>query len=144
MIAQSTRKETSEKLVKLLENSRTYTLAVAEAMPSKLDNYKPATDVWNFREQLHHIAYGIEWWNDNYIKGIKTDWAPPATSRSRKEVVVYLGQAYDSLKETLTKEPLNDDRINGFHAALNHITHHRGQCILYLRINGIAAPEYTY
>ena len=33
MIAQSTRKETSEKLVKLLENSRTYTLAVAEAMP---------------------------------------------------------------------------------------------------------------
>jgi hypothetical protein len=144
MIAQSTQRETRERLITLLENSRTYTLAVAEAMPPKLDNYKPATDVWSFREQLHHIAYGIEWWNDNYIRGIKKDWAPPAASKSRNEVIVYLKQSYDSLKETLANEPLNYDRINGFHATLNHITHHRGQCILYLRINGITAPEYTY
>ena len=144
MIAQSTRTETREKLITLLENSRSYTLAVAEAMPVKLDNYKPATDVWTFREQLHHIAYGIEWWNDNYVKGIKSAWAPPATSKSRKEVMAYLNQAYDSLKETLTNSPLNDDRARGFHASLDHITHHRGQCIVYLRINGIPAPEYTY
>jgi len=71
MIAQSPRTETRERLITLLENSRSYTIAVAEAMPVNLDNYKPATDVWSFREQLYHIAYGLEWWNDNYIKDSK-------------------------------------------------------------------------
>ena len=144
MIAQSTMTETTERLVTLLENSRAYTIAVAEAMPVKLDNFKPATDVWSFREQLHHIAYGIEWWKDNYVKGIKTAWAPPATSTSRKEALVYLNQAYDSLRDTLTSTLMNEDRVKGFHATLDHITHHRGQCVVYLRSNGIAAPEYTY
>ena len=144
MIAQSTKAETKQKLLTFLENSRAYTIAVAEAMPVKLDNFKPANDVWSFREQLHHIAYGIEWWKDNYVNGIKTAWAPPATSKSRKEVLVYLNQTYDSLRETLATATMNDDRVNGFHATLDHITHHRGQCVVYLRINGIPAPDYTY
>ena len=144
MFAQSTKTETRDTLLTLLENSRGYTLAVAEAMPVKLDNYKPANDAWSFREQLHHIAYGIGWWKDNFVKGIKTPWAPPATSKSRKEVLTYLNQAYDSLRDLLANTMINEDRIKGFHATLDHITHHRGQCIVYLRSNGIAAPDYTY
>lgn len=137
-------KPMKENLLSLLENSRGYTLAVAEAMPVNLDNFKPAADVWNFREQLHHIAYGIEWWKDNYVKGIKTSWEPPATSKSRKDVLVYLNQAYDSLKDAVTNATIGDDHIKGFFATLDHITHHRAQVIVYLRCNGIAAPEYTY
>ena len=133
-----------ENLLSLLENSRGYTMAIAEAMPVKLDNFKPTADVWSFREQLHHIAYGIEWWKDNYVKGVKTSWEPPATSKSRKEAVSYLNQAYDSLKDAVSNATMSDDRIKGFFATLDHITHHRGQAIIYLRCNGIAAPEYTF
>ena len=133
-----------QNLLSLLENSRGYTLAVAEAMPVNLDNFKPAADTWSFREQLHHIAYGIEWWKDNYVKGIKSSWEPPATSKSRQEAVSYLNQAYDSLKDAVNKATMSDDRIKGFFATLDHITHHRGQTIIYLRCNGIAAPEYTF
>lgn len=133
-----------ENLLSLLENSRGYTLAVAEAMPAKSDNFKPADDGWSFREQLHHIAYGIEWWKDNYVKGIKTSWEPPATSKSRKEAIAYLNQAYDSLKDAVNKTTMSDDCIKGFFATLDHITHHRGQVIVYLRCNGIMPPEYTY
>lgn len=133
-----------ENLLSLVENSRKYTLAVAEAMPVKLDNFKPAVDVWNFREQLHHIAYGIEWWQDNYVRGIKTPWKPPTTSKSRKEAVAYLDQTYDSLKEAINNATMNEDRIKGVFATMDHITHHRGQLIVYLRSNRIAAPEYTW
>ena len=133
-----------QNLLSLLENSRGYTLAVAEAMPVNLDIFKPAADTWSFREQLHHIAYGIEWWKDNYVMGIKTSWEPPATSKSRQEVVSYLNQAYDSLKDAVNKDTVSDDRIKGFFATLDHITHHRGQTIIYLRCNEIAAPEYTF
>jgi uncharacterized damage-inducible protein DinB len=133
-----------EILLSLLENSRGYTLAVADAMPAELDNFKPAADIWNFREQLHHIAYGIEWWKDNYVKGIKTSWEPPAASKNRKEAVACINQAYDSLKDAVNRTAVNDERIKGFFATLDHITHHRGQAIVYLRCNGIAAPEYIY
>jgi hypothetical protein len=47
-----------EQLSATLQNSRTYTLAVAEAMPADAYNFKPKGAGWNFRELLHHIAYG--------------------------------------------------------------------------------------
>lgn len=133
-----------ENLLSLIENSRGYTLATADAMPVKLDDFKPADDVWNFKEQLHHIAYGIEWWNENYVKGIKTAWEPPAVKKNRKETVTYLNQAYDAWKDAVKKANMNDELIKGFYATLDHITHHRGQLVVYLRCNGIAAPEYIY
>ncbi len=48
-------------------------LAVATAMPDNGYGFKPAEEVWDFRELIHHIAYGIQWWEDNYIKGKKTE-----------------------------------------------------------------------
>jgi uncharacterized damage-inducible protein DinB len=137
-------KTMKEVLLSLVEKSRTYTLAVAEAMPEKLDNFKPAADTWNFSEQLHHIAYGIEWWKENYVEGIKTSWQPPPHSTSRKEVVAYLDKVYRSLKDAVNKVAMSQDHISGFFATLDHITHHRGQIIVYLRCNGIVPPEYRW
>ena len=50
-----------EQLLAIVETSRNYTLAVAEAMPDATYNFKPAGAGWNFIELMHHIAYGIEW-----------------------------------------------------------------------------------
>jgi uncharacterized damage-inducible protein DinB len=131
-------------LLTTLENSRNYTLAVAEAMPGKDYVFKPVAEVWNFLEQLHHIAYGISWWEENYVKGNKTDWAPTPTKKNWQEVIVYLNQAYDALKNAIAAAEPGDDLIKGVNSTLDHITHHRGQLVLYLRCKGIAAPEYTY
>lgn len=133
-----------EFLLATLENSRNYTLAVANAMPEKKDSFKPVPEVWTFLEQLHHIAYGIGWWEENYIKGNKTDWAPTPTPKTRKEVITYLNSAYAALQNTISKAKAGDDLMKGFNATLDHITHHRGQLVIYLRCNGIAAPDYTY
>jgi uncharacterized damage-inducible protein DinB len=133
-----------EQLAKTLENSRNYTLSVAEAMPEKSYDTKPAGAGWNFRELLHHIAYGIQWWEDNYIKGNKTDWAPPATQKNKKEIIAYLLKAYDDVKKTVEEKELPADAVQGFHATIDHITHHRGQAVLHLRTQGIEPPEYMY
>lgn len=131
-------------LVKTLQTSRQYTLAVAEAMPEKDYEFKPAGAGWNFRELLQHIAYGIEWWEDNYIKGHKSDWAPPATKLKKNQVIASLNDAYNKLKKTMESEKLTPDAVHGFYTTLDHITHHRGQAVLHLRIHGIEPPEYTY
>jgi uncharacterized damage-inducible protein DinB len=127
-----------------LENSRTYTLAVAELMPEKDYNFKPVDTVWNFRELLHHIAYGIQWWEDNFIKGKKVEWDQPPAKANKKEIIVYLNKAYALVKDSISNGKLTDDAVKGFHATLDHITHHRGQAIVYLRCKGITPPEYVY
>lgn len=134
----------TEHVLSTLDNSRKYTLAVADAMPESGYNTRPSEEVWDFRELLHHIAYGIQWWEDNYIQGKKTGWDPPPVKATKKEVMEYLENAYSSLKKTMMKAGKDIDKINGFYATLDHITHHRGQAVTYLRYKGITPPAYTY
>jgi uncharacterized damage-inducible protein DinB len=131
-------------LLATLENSRVYTLAVAEAMPEKFYDFKPQETVWSFKELLHHIAYGIEWWNANNIRKVKIDWSPTATGNDKISLEKYLSSAYYTLKATVEKMDINDITIPGFFSTLDHITHHRGQAVTYLKCKGIVAPEYTY
>jgi uncharacterized damage-inducible protein DinB len=133
-----------ERLLSTLENSKNYTLDVANAMPENSYNFKPGGAGWNFAELLNHIAYGICWWKDNYIKGTKTEWNPPDAKNNKQDVITNLNDAYDSLKNTLDSVKLNDNSVQGFHATLDHITHHRGQAVVYLRCSGITPPEYVY
>jgi len=131
-------------LLTTLENSRAYTLAVAEAMPENFYDFKPTEAVWSFRELLHHIAYGIEWWNANNIEKVKIDWNPPVTEKNKPSVLKYLDRVYDTLKTTVEKASINDTTILGFSSTIDHITHHRGQAVTYLRCKGINPPEYSY
>src|SRR5688572_17660978 len=118
----------NEQLLSTLENSKNYTMSVAEAMPDKGYSFKPADGVMNFGELLNHIAYGIQWWEANYIKGTKTDWAPPAAKGTKAEVLAYLQKAYKGLEKTLAGK-LSEDAVRGFYATTDHITHHRGQAV---------------
>ena len=133
-----------EQLLATLENSKTYTLAVADAMPEKMYGTKPSKDVWDFRELLNHIAYGIQWWEANYVKGNKTEWTPPQAKSNKKETASYLEDAYMALQKTLESSTLDEEKIRGFFATLDHITHHRGQAVTYLRYAGVTPPEYAY
>ena len=133
-----------KELLTTLENSRNYTLSVAQAMPENSYDFKPTEAVWNFRELLHHMAYGIQWWEDNYIKGNKVAWDQPPAKSNKQEIIRYLTKAYDSLNATISGQKLTAEAIKGFHATIDHTTHHRGQAITYLRCVGITPPEYTY
>ena len=134
----------SNKLSATLANSKQYTLAVADAMPENGYSFKPAEDVFSFSELLNHIAYGIEWWEANFVKGVKTEWAPPTASNNKKDVTACLQKTYDSLDKTISAAALSDDAVSGFYATLDHMTHHRGQATTYLRCKGINPPEYMY
>lgn len=133
-----------EQLLSTVEHSRNYTLQVANAMPEKEYHYKPAGASWDFGELLNHIAYGIQWWQDNYITGKKTSWEPPKAKNSKEEVVTYLTNTYDTLLKTIRQQPDNEQTGHGVHATLDHITHHRGQAVIYLRTHGVEPPEYVY
>lgn len=133
-----------KQLLETLKNSRDYTLKVIESMPETLFDYKPAVNVWDFRELFNHIAYGIKWWNENYVQGIESSWNPPVSKKHKQEIIREINNAFDSVKLNIENNHLTDQAIQGFHATLDHVTHHRGQAIIYLRGNDIKAPEYIY
>ena len=133
-----------EHLLTLLDTSKKYTLDVANSMPPGKYETKPVDSVWNFKELLHHIAYGIEWWGANYVRGEQMDWAPGAVSKDKQEVMNYLEKAYAGLEQAIKDRALNEEEVKGVHATLDHVTHHRGQAVLHLRVQGQEVPEYVY
>ncbi|QEC41500.1 DinB family protein [Pseudobacter ginsenosidimutans] len=133
-----------EHLLNLVDTSKKYTLDVANAMPPGKYETKPVDSVWNFKELLHHIAYGIEWWGSNYVRGEQMDWAPGTVSKDKKEVMNYLEKAYAGLENAIKDRALNEEEVKGVHATLDHVTHHRGQAVLHLRVQGQEVPEYVY
>lgn len=134
-----------KQLLETLKRAGSYTLAVAAAMPEKEYSFKPEGAVWDFAALLNHIGYGVQWWEANYLLGKETDWQPPAAKDTKKELLEYLVQVFQDLETTCKKLSLTAAaEIQGFHATLDHVTHHRGQAVMYLRCSGHTPPEYIY
>lgn len=134
-----------EKLIDALEKSRNYTLQMAEAMPEKNYDFKPAATVWSFKELMNHIAYSMQWMEENYLLGKQTDWNPPAPADSKKKIGSYLSDAYDSLKKEVSGlKEVDAGKAIAFLSILEHTAHHRGQAATYLRCNNITQPEYPF
>lgn len=127
-----------------LDISKTYMLAVAEAMPENLYNSKPVPEVYTFIELINHIAYGMQWWEANYVKLKETAWEPPSAKASKKETIKHLQQCFEALQETLDNTKLTDETVKGFYSTFDHISHHRGQATMHLRLNGITPPDYVF
>ncbi|HEY3429898.1 MAG TPA: DinB family protein [Cyclobacteriaceae bacterium] len=127
-----------------LDISKNYMVAVAEAMPENLYDTKPTEEVWTFNELINHIAYGIHWWEANYVKLKETKWDPPSAKAGKKETIKYLQQSFEDLQKTLNNEKLTDESVKGFYSTFDHISHHRGQATMHLRLKGITPPEYVF
>ena len=119
-------------------------VAVADAMPENSYNFKPVAEVWTFNELINHIAYGIQWWESNYVKLKETKWDPPSAKANKKESMQHLQQCFEAIQESLNNVKLTDETVKGFYSTFDHISHHRGQATLYLRMKGIAPPEYVF
>jgi uncharacterized damage-inducible protein DinB len=134
-----------KQLLDTLYKARDYTLAVAEAMPEKDYTFKPQGAGWNFAELLNHIGYGIQWWQSNYLLGKETEWQPLVSNDEKKDVLDYLARVFQDFEQTCQSLSLaNEAEQMGFHATLDHVTHHRGQAVVYLRCHGTTPPEYIY
>lgn len=113
-------------------------------MPSDVYNTKLTDTNWNFGELLDHIAYGIYWWTDNYILGYETDWNPADPASDKLAIMNKLREAFDQFEQRIGEISIDTQSLHGAYATLDHITHHRGQCVLFLRHQNIEPPEYIY
>lgn len=132
------------KLLQHWKTSKAYTIAIAQQMPEADYSFKPNPDQMTFKEQLLHIADMNEYFMSK-ITGRKPALKEPVTL-DKARVIQVLNESFDSVIRTigsLTHDQA-DQNIETLLLAMDHTTHHRGQCVVYLRARGIKPAEYQY
>lgn len=134
-----------------------YLLEVAETMPAELYGYQPTEDIFTFAEQLMHTTANLLWLNATYITGDELgDLQLEAEGKSKEEIILLLREAiatvdtsYQALAAGEEEEKVNlfnrleTNKKRVFLLMRDHMTHHRGQLVIYLRMNGIDPPAYV-
>ena len=137
------------------ENSKNYLIEIAESMPEDKYNYKPTERQKTFREQLLHIKSNMDWLSNMYFKKDKTKESKELTYTTKSEVIKAVKDAFDSttkiiktaspqeLKEMVEFFAGSKTKLQILNLLQDHVTHHRGQLIVYLNLNDIKPPEYV-
>jgi uncharacterized damage-inducible protein DinB len=137
------------------KNAAEYTLEFARAMPEDYYAYTPMPVEMTFREQIKHIAGNMVWLSSSYLDGSKTHIDPTRAGNTKKEIVAMLEKAFEYASQTidgLTEKELNES-VDFFAGKMSkrrilllmtdHVTHHRGQLVVYLRMKGVEPPKYV-
>jgi uncharacterized damage-inducible protein DinB len=97
----------------------------------------------------------MEWLSTTYFTNIEYKKEKKELSETKKETILVLENAFDGVLEIITNTPeeeLNEpvDFFAGAKSKLqilnllqDHVTHHRGQLIVYLNLNEINPPKYS-
>lgn len=143
-----------------LEQSRKYLLVVAEAMPGELYDFKAAPESLSFAENLLHIGYALDWHSQSLLGGREsrdwnTDLVYKVGGKSKAEMIAVVDGTFDAaialiqkfnpgdLKDHLDYFGLDRSKRQIFLLLTDHITHHRGQMLVYMRLNGLTPPRYV-
>ncbi|MCC5937037.1 MAG: DinB family protein [Lunatimonas sp.] len=139
------------------EGSKQYMLAIASEMPEELYGFRPTSEEMSFAEQLMHIAVTIEWHIFSRFDRQNTPYRVQeyrAEGLSKQEIINVLEKEMDKAAAHIAQfDPSRLIEHNQYGElrrtsrqflllAADHIAHHRGQLVVYLRMNGIKPPNY--
>lgn len=136
-------------------NSKSYLLEVAKAMPEDLYDYKPTEREMSFGEQLIHIKGNMEWLSTAYFTEKEYVKNKEEKYVSKAATIALLETSFDAVYEIIKKSDpkLLDTPVKFFagpktklqilNLLQDHVTHHRGQLLVYLNLNDIEPPKYV-
>ncbi|MEM6724704.1 MAG: DinB family protein [Bacteroidota bacterium] len=136
-------------------NAKAYTIELAESMPAEHYAFQPTEDISTFEDLLRHLVQNMVWLSNSYL-GNETKFPYPLkdTVYQKADLLQVLEAGFDyayAAVESLDPNEYNDtvDFFAGpktkrqILILLNdHVTHHRGQAIVYLRLQGVKPPRY--
>ena len=144
-----------QRLILAWQRSETMTMTNVKQMPSEHFTFKYTPEAMSFAEQWRHCVI----YTCGQIAG-RTGLTNPyeniklPVQMSKEHVITELGNMYAWVRQSimnLTEEQLcSNCEFAGdtipvwrlFYAMENHIIHHRGQCVVYLRLNGVVPKGY--
>lgn len=141
---------------KVWERASQYSIAVAEAMPESLYDSKIYPEGMSFKEQQLHIVSNISFLTQFISEENKVFYDKEAIDTLNKEEVIKIMESAFNYVALLTENTKPDEfsqkvifkdmevsKENIYYLIRDHMTHHRGQSVVYLRLQGIDAPGYV-
>lgn len=141
--------ETKE-LIKKWKGNKRYTMKFVDLINEEQLSYTPSEKGKTYQSQLSHITTWMRT-NSRHITGIEL---PKSKTKTKNDIKFYLNDFFDIILEFLrntTQEELAEE-IEMWYGTVtkesilltmdNHLSHHRGQLIVYLRLLGITPPSY--
>jgi len=163
--AQTVFQSLKPQMVKDWERAKSYTLEYLNTMPADKYNYRPNDSVRSFAEQMLHLAAADAGMvmigtgsKDPKIPGIffSRNLEKLPSAQSKDSVVYFVTTSYDFVINTLKNltdlrfdevvtqqmpaAVRSEARLVWLQKAFEHQTHHRGQCTIYIRMQGIRPP----
>ena len=146
--------------IERLENSQKYVEQVAELMPAEKYQFRASEESLSFAQNLMHIGFALNWHSKTLLGEIKTptwqeDTVYKTKGKSKKEMIAIVNATFKEAISVLKQIDSNEleNRLDYFGLdrskrqicllLADHITHHRAQMIVYLRLNGITPPRYV-
>ncbi len=144
-------------MVKDWERARVYTNAYLTTMPANKYNTRAVDSIRSFSEQMLHLASGTIGLVANgsgkarIFPGFNMEKS--AGAQGKDSVSYYVNASYDyaidaiknmdasKLWEHVKRGPYDETKFAWLQKAFEHQTHHRGQCTIYIRLQGIRPPN---
>jgi uncharacterized damage-inducible protein DinB len=138
------------------KRSTTYSLEVAKQMPDSLYEYKPTQQSMSFKEQQLHAVSNISFLTQ-YITGESKVFYEKNSLKdlSKKDILEIFAAAFlyvdkvilesdsASIAAKVVFKGVDMSKENIFYLIRNHLSHHRAQSNVYLRMNEINPPQYV-
>lgn len=140
------------------EHSEAYLLSFAKMMPDSLYDFRPMENMYSFDQQLHHIVEHLRWITNDYLMGSEDPYQrAPYERLNANERLASVRSVFQDVREAIMAlddtdlqikyafRPAGYDlrTIDLLYLLLDHTTHHRGQLVVYLRLNNIQPPKYV-
>ena len=141
------------------EEAMEHCLAVANAMPASKYNYKPTEVSKSFAEQMVHIATSTELLTKRYVQGMSVKPERlDASKMTKAEIMTLLKERFaytTNVIQTIEQKQLDElcimyhsknevSRAFALFYIQDHLANHRAKANLYVRMNGIEPPAYTW
>jgi uncharacterized damage-inducible protein DinB len=149
----------TEMYLPVWETAAEHCLEVARAMPENKYDYKPTTVSKTFGEQIVHIAHTVELLTKRYVQGMEVKPnTPDASTMSKAEIISLLEDGLNYVTEVVysIEQAQLDENCVMYHSGntvsrafalfyvQDHMNNHRAKANLYIRMNDINPPEYTW
>lgn len=136
------------------QHSSEYMIEIAELMPENQFTYKPTEVQMSFSDQLLHLSGNMVSLSRRFLNADSIDPPLPDSFTSKKEAIEELRRVFAHTAFQLRQidaSTLDDStdfwagpvpRSRIIWLITDHMAHHRGQLIVYLRLRGIEPPDY--
>jgi uncharacterized damage-inducible protein DinB len=137
------------------DNSKVYLVQMAEAMPEDKYDFKPSEREMSFKDQVFHILGNMDWLSATYFSKEKYNKNDFASIKTKAQLIAQINTSFDLAKAKIIQNKNIDlsEKVDFFagpksklqilNLMQDHVTHHRGQLIVYLNLCQIQPPKYV-